>query len=383
VTAEPASFTFALPTRIRFGAGSRRAVGDIARGYGPRVALVSGERAAAGPAVADIVAAVEAAGAAVEMRHVARGEPDGAGVESLVEALRAAAVDAVIAVGGGSVLDVAKAASLLPTTERLGALLAGERAEQPGVPVIALPTTAGTGAEVSHGAIVLDRASGRKRGIRGPGVAPRDAIVDPELVLGAPAGVVATAGFDAVAHAVETSASRAASTLTLQLAADALPRLLDAVPRLQADPSSIAAASAAAYGAVLMGINLANSTTALPHRLQYPVGAMTGTSHGAGVAALFPAWLRRTVRHAPGSLAVLARASGVSPAGSSDDDAAAALEREILELLARLGLPTSLGTLGIRRGDVPELLARVEGSLANDPGPTAPEDLRDLYLSSL
>lgn len=380
---EASQFAFTLPTRIRFGVGSRRSVGEVASRYGARAALVVSNSMAGEQRLAEVESAAAAAGVRLVARQIARREPERKEVVALSDVLRAARPDCVIAVGGGSALDLAKAAALLPTNERLDALFAGEHVEEPGVPVIALPTTAGSGAEVSHGAIVLDGTSGRKRGIRGPGLAARDAIVDPELVVGAPALVIATSGFDAIAHAVETAASRASSDLTLQLASVALPRLLEAVPRVHADPGDLAAASAAAYGAMLMGINLANSSTCLPHRLQYPVGGMTGTSHGAGVAALFPAWLARTASVAPASLANLSRAARLSAPSASDADAAARITALILDVLERIGMRTTLGSLGIRPEHVPELLARVEGSVANDPGPTEPGDLRDLYVASL
>jgi alcohol dehydrogenase class IV len=383
VTAGPASFQFSVPTRIRFGAGSRREVGAAAARYGRRAALVVGRAVADRPDGREVESLLAEAGINVVARSVAHGEPERDAVRALSDELRAARPDCVVAVGGGSTLDLAKAAALVPTTDRLEALFAGERAELPGIAVIALPTTAGSGAEVSHGAIVSDPASRRKRGIRGPGVAAREAIVDPELVAGAPAAVIAAAGFDAIAHAVETAASRASSALTLQLAATALPRLLEAVPRAHAEPRDLAAAGEAAYASMLMGINLANSSTCLPHRLQYPIGGLTGTSHAAGVAALFPAWLSRIVAVAPGSLARLARAARMSPEDASDGEAAERLSSEVLALLDRIGLRTSLGSLGIRADDVLDLVARVEGAVSNDPGPTAPDDLRDLYLASL
>ena len=383
MSAGPASFAFALPTRIRFGAGSRREVGTVAAGYGRRAALVVSRAVADRPGGREVESLLADAGINLVARSVVHGEPERAAVQALSDELRAAGPDCIVAVGGGSTLDLAKAAALVPTSDRLVALFAGERVEQPGIAVIALPTTAGSGAEVSHGAIVSDPAGARKRGIRGPGVAAREAIVDPELVAGAPASVIAAAGFDAIAHAVETAASRASSALTLQLAATALPRLLEAVPRMHAEPGDLAAAGEAAYASMLMGINLANSSTCLPHRLQYPIGGMTGTSHGAGVAALFPAWLSRIVAVAPGSLARLARAAGIAPDDAADEDAAARLASNVLALLDRIGMRTSLGSLGIRAEDVPDLVARVEGAVANDPGPTTPDDLRDLYLASL
>jgi alcohol dehydrogenase class IV len=209
------------------------------------------------------------------------------------------------------------------------------------------------------------------------------AIVDPELCRGATREVVAGAGFDAHAHAVETSASRASSPLTIGLAGLALPRLLDAVPRTLAAADDADAWGSSAYAALLMGINLANSTTCLPHRLQYPVGALTGTSHARGVAALFPAWLERTRRVAPAALARVARAGRLAAADGPDDAAADALVGAVLRHLDATGMRTRLGDLGVRPGDVHGLAAAVEGSLANDPGPATPEAVRDLYLASL
>ena len=254
--------------------------------------------------------------------------------------------DSIVAVGGGSVIDLAKAAALQPTPERLEALLGGERVETGGLPVIALPTTAGSGAEVSHAAIVFHRASGRKRGVRGPGVAARDALVDPDLMVGAPPSVIAGSGFDAIAHAVETSASRAASDLVIHLAGTALPRLLESVPSAYRSPDAVGALTEAAYAATLMGVNLANSTTCLPHRLQYPVGARTRSTHAMGVAALMPAWLERTRTVAPDALARLARAAGLVAADASSEAGAAALEARILDHLDATGMRVGLRDLG-------------------------------------
>jgi alcohol dehydrogenase len=381
--APPAPFGLTLPTRIRFGAGVRREAGAQAASFGGRAVLVTGASFDRNPGAADVGASLSDAGVEVVDRVVGSGEPADDAVLDLVGRLTVADADVVVAVGGGSVLDLAKAAALRPSPDRLATLLGGERTETGGLPVVALPTTAGSGAEVSHAAIVLHRGSGRKRGVRGPGVAAAVALVDPELMTGAPSAVVAGAGFDAVAHAIETSASRAASDLVVQLAAIALARLLDAVPAAVRHPDATDELTSAAYAAMLMGINLANSTTCLPHRLQYPVGARTGTSHARGVAALFPAWLDRTVAAAPAALARLARPAGIASDDAADDIAARALRDRVVRHLESTGMRVGLGDLGIRGDDVDALVAAVEGAIANDPGPTAPADLRDLYVASL
>jgi alcohol dehydrogenase class IV len=132
-----------------------------------------------------------------------------------------------------------------------------------------------------------------------------------------------------------------------------------------------------------MGLNLAASTTCLPHRLQYPVGALTGCGHAEGVAALMPAWLARTTAVAPDRLAAIAISAGLA---GDDDPAPAAADRlveRVVELLDTIGVRRRLRDLGVEHGDVDGLVAAVEGTLTNDPGPTSPADLRDLYLASL
>lgn len=374
-----------LPTRVRFGRGVRDQAGAVAAAYGPRTVVVTGSSFRSSPAAVGIIDVLADAGVIVVDHVVTSGEPDDAGVLALVARLAASRADSIVAVGGGSPLDLAKAAALRPTAERLAALLGGERTDTPGLPVVALPTTAGSGAEVSHAAIILDRAARRKRGVRGRGVAARDALVDPDLMDGAPPQVAALAGFDAIAHAVETSASRVADDAVVERAGVALPLLLAAVPEIVARgrAASPAAWSDAALGATLMGANLANSSTCLPHRLQYPVGARTGTAHALGVAALMPAWLARTTSNAPGALARLARAAGIASVDDDDATAAAALAARVVGHLGATGMDRRLSDLGIRPKDLDDLVAAVEGSVANDPGPSTLTDLRDLYAASL
>jgi alcohol dehydrogenase class IV len=376
-------FTFGLDTTITFGAGRRREAGSAAAGFGPRAALLTGRSSfASGPHAAELEAALRAADVEIVVRCPVDGEPEIGAVTAAADAIREADADVVLAVGGGSVLDLAKAAAISARSPIDAKLLAtGPRFDTPiGVPVVALPTTAGSGAEVSRGAIVMDPATGRKHGIRGRGVAPRAAIVDPELVVGCPPEITARAGFDAVAHAVETTVSRAASPATRTLAVEALPRLLDAVPHGQSAPDDLNARAAASYAAMLMGINLANSTTCLPHRMQYPLGSVARSEHATGVAAMTPAWLQRVQRYAPERLAAFAPAIGEP---SSDvEAAAAAVAKRILAFMEHIRLQPRLRDLGIGPDDLPRLAGMVEGTLDNDPGPTDPDALLRLYRES-
>jgi alcohol dehydrogenase class IV len=379
----PHALDFALDTEIRFGPGRRSEVGSAVAAIGARVVLVTGQSFDAGPHGAEIRDSLAAAGVEVVDEIASHGEPDDAIVSNAAQRVRQALPMALVAVGGGSTIDLAKAAGIVAGGATLPELLLGEVVPAPvGPAVIALPTTAGTGAEVSRGAIVMDRRAERKRAIRGRGVAPRVAIVDPELTISTDRGITAAAGFDAAAHAIETVVSRASSPINLALAADALPRLLVSVPRAMRVPDDLAARSAAAYGALLMGVNLATSSTCLPHRLQYALASMVDTSHARGVAATMPAWLERTRLVAGERLDELATRAGISDPVAPGVAADRLIER-ITAWMDEIGMRVRLAELGLSADRVPDLVQRVEGTLENDPGPTTPGDLEALAVASL
>jgi alcohol dehydrogenase class IV len=327
----------------------------------------------------EFTAALQLAGVDLVVETETSGEPDVQATLDLASQLQRAQVDVVIAVGGGSTLDLAKAAAALGRETDLTEALAGKRIDIcTGPGVIALPTTAGSGAEVSRGAILLDTTTGRKRGVRGRAVAPQVALVDPELMLTNNALGTGISGFDAVSHAVETAVSRSASDLTIALSRYALRQLLWGVPASIAHPEDLQARMAAAHAATLMGINLVNSTTCLPHRLQYPLGALTGTPHGLGVSALMPTWLRRVSEVAPERLAVLCADESLRARAAAD-----AVVEAVLEFRSQAGVAVTLTDLGVSQSHIRGLVERVEGNLQSDPGPIDPPALARLYQQSL
>jgi len=345
--------------------------------------LVTGQSFDAGLHGTEIRGALAAAGVEIAEEIASHGEPDDLLVSRVADRVRQAQPHAIVAVGGGSTIDLAKAAGIVAGGRVLHDLLNGEVVVQPiGPAVVALPTTAGTGSEVSRGAIVMDRSAERKRAIRGRGVAPRLAIVDPDLTISTDRGITAAAGFDAAAHAIETAVSRAASPINVALAADALPRLLRSVPRAMSVPDDLAARSEAAHAALLMGINLATSSTCLPHRLQYALASMIDASHARGVAATMPAWLLRTRAVASERLDELATRAGISELAAPGMAADRLIER-FTSWMDEIGMRVHLADLGLRQDQVPDLIQRVEGKLENDPGPTTPADLEALAMASL
>jgi alcohol dehydrogenase class IV len=377
-------FSFGMETDLTFGVGTRSEVGAVAARFGTRAALVvSRSGFGESPYRGEVEQSLRDADVQVVARVEPTGEPTVREAIDLAQQLRETRADVVVAIGGGSTIDLAKAAAVATVLDvDLHALAGGPRFDGTALPVVAVPTTAGAGAEVSRGAIVLDEVKGLKRGIRGRGVAPRAALVDPALMTSCGPRVTALAGFDAVAHAVETAVSRVSTPITRLLSVEALGQLLTALPAVVDRPDDVKARSASAYGATLMGINLANSSTCLPHRMQYPVGAMTRTQHAAGVAALMPAWLQRTTGLEERPLAVLAPVLARQADAAGPDDAGRAVADAVLALMDRLDLRPRLRDLGVRRDDLPRLAAMVEGTVENDPGPSDRGAILALYEES-
>jgi alcohol dehydrogenase class IV len=282
----------------------------------------------------------------------------------------------VIGLGGGSAMDAAKAvAAAIGGADLTGLLRDDKPAPATTLPVVCIPTTAGTGSETSRAAIISDEARRTKQGLRGDALVPRVAIVDPELLATLPPAVVALTGFDVLAHAIETWVSRRASALTAVYSRHAIAAVFRHLPRLISDREDREARRGMSLASTLMGWNLANSTTALPHRLQYPVGARTDSSHPAGLAALYPAWSRRAAAVAPEPFRCIASLGGANDADSGHS--------HLMAFMQSIGVTGSLTGLGLGRADCPALVREVTGDLSSDPTDSSPESLLTLYEESL
>ena len=219
--------------------------------------------------------------------------PDISEVAEAVAVGKEKKVTSVIGFGGGSAMDAAKA-----TAVGIGSDIPVEKflyeSIEPGpetLPIIAIPTTAGTGSELSKGAIISSREKGIKTGIRGMAVLPKLAIVDPVYTWSVPLNVTMETGFDVFAHAAESFCSANANMFSEMLSETAIKTAGDSLRRLKADLDDHEARGRISYASMIMGLNLLNIGNCLPHRMQYPVGSATGTSHAAGLIALYPSWI--------------------------------------------------------------------------------------------
>ncbi len=355
-------FEFATAQRIVFGCGTGRELPALAGASGRRVLWVGGSnpRRHAG-----LLASVEAAAELVHPIPVA-GEPTVALVEAGARLARAERIEVVVAVGGGSVIDAGKAIAALATNP--GAVLdylevvgRGRPLVAAPLPFIAVPTTAGTGAEATRNAVLSVPESKVKVSLRSAAMLPLVALVDPELAVGLPGAVTASTGMDALTQLIEAYLSCRANPMTDALCRASIARVARALPRAVAQPGDLAARADLALGALHSGMALANAGLGAVHGFAAPLGGMFSAPHGAVCAALLGSVLRANLAalraREPGS-PVVERMAEVAAwltgrADAGPEQAASACDR----LAAELGI-AGLSAWGIGGTEVGTIVAK-------------------------
>jgi alcohol dehydrogenase class IV len=370
-------FSLELPRSIVFGAGSLRAAAERLRGFGRRVLVVSGSRWFAGSGLKRRVEEM-LGGFLLEHLSCPAGEPT---TDSLAEACsraRAFSPDAVLGIGGGSVLDTAKAVSVLihqsgRIEEYLEGVEGAKPIQRPGTPWIAVPTTAGTGAEATKNAVVKSTALGVKRSIRSAFLMARTAIVDPELTLDLPLSLTGTSGLDALTQLTEAYVSRRSTPPIRAIVHQAFPLMLEALRGLPGRLDDVDLRSDAAYGALMSGIALTNAGLGAAHGFAAGVGGAYEIPHGLICAIFLPLVLEANASVIRGAIEELV--SGRS--GSRDP--VEWLAETVRDLLGAYGLPKDLRGFGIPRSRVPELCELSSGtSMKANPRDLSGKELEDL-----
>lgn len=385
-----APFTFNTTKGITFGAGTSARIAEYAGLLGERVLLVTDKGLIAAGLVGPAVDSLTAAGIAVEIFDDVAADP----ARSIVMAAAGRASEmratGVIGLGGGSSLDVAKIAALLAGSgENLDEAWGVGNAKGPRLPLVLIPTTSGTGSEVTPISIVTVEDD-EKRGVVSPVILPDVAILDPELTLGLPAHVTAATGVDAMVHAIEAYTSKSANNnpLSRALAIEALTLLSANIERAVGEGSDLNARSAMLLGSMLAGQAFANSPVAAVHALAYPIGGRFHVPHGLSNALVLPHVLRFNAPAAGGAYAELAPhvfpSLGLGPATATQDIAAQFIE-EIANLNKRLGLETQLREVGISESDLPQMASdamKQTRLLVNNPREVSEQDAFDIYRAA-
>jgi alcohol dehydrogenase len=349
-------FDFQPRTRVIFGAGVAARLGEEARALGfGRALLVADRGLVEAGHVARAVQALEESGVEAVPFHDFDPNPDAASVERGRAFAAPLGVDSVIGLGGGSSLDCAKGVNFLLTNGgRMQDYVGYGRAGRPLLPMVGVPTTAGTGSEAQSYALISDERTHAKMACGDPSAAFRVALLDPELTLSAPRGVTAAAGFDALAHAVETHVTTRRNPLSEMFSLEAWRLLEGSYERVLAGPEDLEARGRMLLGAHLAGVAIENSMLGAAHACANPLTARYGTEHGAALAMLLPSVVRWNAAAAGARYAELA---GRHSAG----DAAEALARRLEALAEAGGLRRGLSESGVSREDLPALASDAAG----------------------
>ncbi len=373
--------TLLQPPRIVFGDGcAPQCAGFLAQGGVKRVLLVSSSPVL--PTLGEVVAALKNSGIETVSAPPVDCEPTRTLFESVLQAARAQTIDGVLGIGGGSAMDVAKlVAALLRGQQTVGEVFGINLLRGRELPLACLPTTAGTGAEVSPNAILLDETEELKKGVVSPHLVPDAAFVDPRLTISVPPAVTAATGLDALTHCIEAYANKFAHPIVDIYALQGIRLISTNLARAVRKGDDIAARAALSLGSLYGGLCLGPVNTAAVHALSYPLGGRFHVAHGVSNAVLLPHVLRFNFSAAPERYAEIAAALGIERNGP----VLTAAEHGV-EFISRLsrdcGVPQTLSTLRISREAIPALAQaamRVTRLLKNNLRPLTETDAVRIY----
>ncbi|CAI3793771.1 iron-containing alcohol dehydrogenase [Pseudarthrobacter sp. MM222] len=368
----PATFgVLRLPRSVVVGAQQRFAVANIAAEFGTNVLVCTDPRLAASEDLSALVRSLEDKNLTVRVYGDTQAELPVSGIVACVEELQGQEIDVIIGFGGGSCMDMAKVVSVLLTHGGKPSDYYGEFAVPgPTKPVIALPTTAGTGSEATAIAVVSDPDLGMKMGISSPHIIPFAAVCDPELTYSCPPSLTAATGADTFVHLVEsfTAITREPTStlaservfvgkniLTDSIALNGIGLVGRSLVTAYKDPENTEARAGMMLAALYGGVVLSNAGTAAAHAVQYPVGALTHTPHGVGVGLLLPYVVRHNFQAIQPQLAQIAEALGRDIRGLDTRAAAVAGVEAIDEVIAAIELPPTLKDLGVQESDLAQI----------------------------
>lgn len=373
--------TLLQPPRIGIGDGCARQCVEVFAERGlPRVLLVSTTPVLA--ELGELIEALQRVGVQVVRARPVDAEPTIEVFESILQTARAEKIGGVLAIGGGSALDVGKlVAALTLSPQNVREVFGIDLLRGRGLFLVCVPTTAGTGSEVSPNAILLDEEAQLKKGVISRHLVPDAAFLDAELTRSVPPPVTAATGFDALTHCIEAYANRAAHPALDHLALEGI-RLISAhLARAVRNGDDLEARGRLLLGSFYGGLCLGPVNTAAVHALAYPLGGRFRVAHGVSNAVLLPHVLRFNLPAAPERYADIALALGAAPGRTPLATAERGVER-LVALARECGIPQRLASLGVPREALPEMARAaltVTRLLKNNPRPVSEADAMAIY----
>jgi alcohol dehydrogenase len=384
----PKTFTITQPTRLTFGAGAIDGLAALVRSCGGTKAfLVVDPGVKQAGLLEKITAPLQRDQLPIEIFDKVDPEPGLTLADKACKLAKKAGCDCVIGVGGGSAMDVAKAVSILLTNGgKAEDYLGLGKIKKAGVPKIMVPTTAGTGAEVTFTAVFINEKTKSKGGMNGDPLYPEAALLDPELTLSMPPHVTAATGIDAFIHAVEAYLSTQAHPISDMYALEAIELISQNLPKAYAHGGNLEARSNMMLGSLLGGKALATAGVGLVHAMSYPLGGMFGIPHGLANAVLLPYVIEYNLIGNPGKYAAVAEVMGYDTADLPLREAAALAVEAIYNLNRDVGIPGSLAELGIpaeRIEEMADIALTVTRPVENNPRKPTRDDVIQVYRNAM
>lgn len=377
--------TFVTPHGIVYGPGALEQAADKLAAMGTKALIVTDATMGKLGNLAKLTAVLDSAGVGYHVYDEVNSEPVDRMVEFGVKLFEQQGCDFMIALGGGSPIDVMKAIAMCAASGREITSFMGVPYSGPICPMAAIPTTAGTGSEATQFTIITDTMHDVKMLIAGAPLIPELAIVDPAFTMTAPASVTAATGIDALCHAIESYTSRKAQPMSQTFSLSAAKRIFGNLATCVERPDDVEARTQMSIAATEAGIAFNNSSVTIIHGMSRPIGALFHVPHGLSNAMLMEACLGFALDGAFDRFAEVARYCGVS-AATGDEQAARDLMAAIHELLDAVRIPT-LQEFGVEREaylaaiDKMAVDAEASGSPANTIKPVSVDDMKQIYRS--
>ncbi|MDQ0276491.1 alcohol dehydrogenase [Arthrobacter silviterrae] len=370
-----------------FGRGRVAEVGGIVTALGATHALIVTDPFLATTDVAAAVrASLEGAGLAVSMFDGVTPNPTTTCVDAGSDLAAASGIDVLVAVGGGSSMDAAKGISLGAVNSARGAGLDYTNSfEKPALPIVAVPTTAGTGAEVNAFGVVTDVEAHRKFYVGHDSALPKAAILDPELTLGLPPKATAATGMDALTHAIESYSSIRPNPFSDGIALQVVAMVAEFLPRAVADGSDIEARSQLLLASHIAGVGFSHTGLGLVHAIGHPLGGRFNIPHGLALCLVIEDVLRFNLRTRLDRTARLAFALGVGNTAASTEENAESAIAAVASLAAQVGMTGRLSDFGVSATDLDTLVADTlaDSVINNTPVPPTADEVLTILKKAL
>ena len=342
-----------------YGAGARKVIAEEVAKRGYKKALIVTDKDLIKFGVADqVIAVLKDANIPYEIFDEVKPNPTVKNVKAGIAAFQAAGADFMIAIGGGSSMDTSKAIGIIINNPEFSDVVSLEgvaNTKKKSVPVIALPTTAGTAAEVTINYVITDEENVKKMVCVDPNDIPTLAIIDPELMLSMPRGLTASTGMDALTHAIEGLITLGAWEMSDMFETKAIEMIAKWLPKAVENPSDIEARDGMATAQYIAGMAFSNVGLGLVHGMAHPLGAYYDIPHGVANALLLPFVMEYNKEAAKAKYRTIAEAMGVDTSSMSDDEAADAAVKAVKDLAIRVRIPQHLSEIGVPESGLPTL----------------------------